>query len=114
MKRVSTEADFAVVSAVINIEQVMEKDVAYNLRRNLNPSHQNKVAEAPLRVNPDKRPFLLSYPEFIDVPTDELIYRAEVRLGLARQGAIRGIRIDDRAMAIAILIGIPDRTEDGM
>ncbi len=54
---------------------------------------------------------LLNRDELKNVSTEELMYRAEVRLGLARLGPIRGIRVKERAMAIAVLVGMPDRTE---
>ncbi len=85
--------------------------MAYNLRRNCNRTHQTGVAEAPLRVRAEKVPYLLRHPEFINVPTDELIYRAEVHLGLAQRGSIRGIRVNDREMAIAVLLGVRDNTD---
>jgi hypothetical protein len=53
-------------------------------------------------------------PEFKHVPTGELICRATVRLELARLGSIKGTRITDPAMAIAVLIAMVDRTEQGM
>lgn len=72
------------------------------------------ASDSRLRVCPGMEAYFLNLPEFKTVATGELIYRAEVRLGLARLGSIRGIRVTDRAMAIAILAGIPDRTEFGL
>jgi hypothetical protein len=57
---------------------------------------------------------ILARPDFRAVPDDELIYRANIGLGLARLGAIRGIVVTDRLMAIAVLVGMPDRTHDGL
>jgi hypothetical protein len=48
------------------------------------------------------------------VPDHELIFRANARLGLARLGAIRGFVVTDRAMAIAVLVAMPDRTDCGL
>ena len=79
--------------------------------------HRALDAPAPdsrLRVCPSMEAHLLNLPEFKTVVTDELIYRAQVRLGLARLGSIQGVRVTDRAMAIAILVGMPDRTEFGL
>lgn len=64
-----------------------------------------------LRVKPEWVSQLLNVPAFQETETEELLDRARMRLGLARYGAIRGIRVHDRAMAIAILMGVPDRTE---
>ena len=49
--------------------------------------------------------------ELKNVSTEGLIHRAEVRLGLARLGPIRGVRVRERTTAIAVLVGMPDRTE---
>jgi hypothetical protein len=70
--------------------------------------------DCPLRVRPAITDLLLKRPEFDGVPDHELIFRANVRLGLARLGAIQGIAVADRVTAIAVLVGIPDRTEGGL
>jgi hypothetical protein len=57
---------------------------------------------------------LLRLPAYRDVSEAEVIYRAEVRLGLARLGAIKGISVRDRVTAIALLEGIRDNTAEGM
>jgi hypothetical protein len=69
------------------------------------------LRDSPLGVRPAIADLLLKRPEFQGVPDDELIYRANVRLGLARLGAIRGIVA---LIALAVLVGIPDRTEGGL
>ncbi len=67
-----------------------------------------------LKVKQKLNTELLSRPEFASLSTEELLYRARLRLGLARCGAIRGIRVCDRSMAIAILLGIRDNTAFGL
>jgi hypothetical protein len=69
---------------------------------------------ATLRVKREVTERLLARQEFKGIPDDEVIYRANVRLGLARLGAISGIRVTDRVMAIAVLVGMRDQTEFGM
>jgi hypothetical protein len=72
------------------------------------------LRDSPLGVRPAIADLLLKRPEFQGVPDDELIFRASVRLGLARLGAIRGIVVTNRLIALAVLVGIPDRTEGGL
>ena len=72
------------------------------------------LTDRPLRVRPAIIDLLLKRTEFDGVPDQELIFRASVRLGLARLGAIRGIVVTDRVMAIAVLVAMPDRTDCGL
>jgi hypothetical protein len=64
-----------------------------------------------LRVNPEAQPKLLAIESYQKFSTEELMDWARFRLGLARLGPIRGIRVTDRVMAIAVLEGLPDLTE---
>lgn len=73
----------------------------------------NRVC-APLRVRPELVEQLLGIPAYRDLSDAEVVYRAEVRLGLARLGAITGIQVRDRLTAIAVLEGILDNTAAGM
>lgn len=73
----------------------------------------NRVC-APLRVRPELVGCLLELALYRDLPDAEVIYRAGVRLGLARLGAINGIQVHDRATAIAVLEGIRDNSAAGM
>jgi hypothetical protein len=70
--------------------------------------------DCPLRVRPAITDLLLKRTEFHGVPDQELIFRASVRLGLARLGAIQGIAVADRVTAIAVLVAMPDRTDCGL
>jgi hypothetical protein len=83
----------------------------WNLKHFKNEVSDPKGTECPLRVRKDAVQILLNRSELKNVSTEVLIYRAEVRLGLARLGPIRGVRVTDRGMAIAVLVGMPDRTE---
>jgi len=67
-----------------------------------------------LRVKTKVAQELLSRSEFKSLATEELLYRAKLRLGLSRCGAIRGIAVTDRVMAIAVLVAIPDQTAFGL
>jgi len=69
---------------------------------------------ASLRVRPELVERLLQPGAYRNLTDSELKYRAHVRLGLARLGAIKGIRVHDRSMAIAVLEGIRDNTAAGM
>ena len=80
----------------------------------INPTLEALASDSRLRVCSGMETYFLNLPEFKTVVTEELIYRAKVRLGLARLGSIQGIRVTDRAMAVAILVGMPDRTEFGL
>jgi hypothetical protein len=94
-----------------NRYQTTCKAEEWNLKHVNNEVWHPKGTECPLRVRKDAIEILLNRDELKNVSTEELIYRAEVRLGLARLGPIRGIRVKERAMAIAVLVGMPDRTE---
>lgn len=74
----------------------------------------NPATDMRLRVKPELVEQLLHMPKYRDMKYIDLIEAAEVRLGLARRGAIKGIRVTDRAMAIAILEAMPDNTHAGM
>jgi hypothetical protein len=65
-------------------------------------------------VRPDVVEQLLGLAEYRSLTDVEVIYRAKVRLGLARLGAITAIQVHDRATAIAVLEGIRDNTAAGM
>jgi hypothetical protein len=58
-----------------------------------------------LRVKPEMEPVLLNMPDFASVSTAELMRRAQIRLG-----GIKGIRVTDRVMAIAILVSMYNPT----
>lgn len=67
-----------------------------------------------MRVKPEFAEALLNLPQYRDVPYSQLVYRARLRLGLARLGSIKGIKVDSRVMAIAVLEAVKDATAFGM
>jgi hypothetical protein len=73
--------------------------------------HAPTTSNIPLRVRSEVEPKLLGIERYQKFSTQELMDWARFRLGLARLGPIRGIRVTDRVMAIEVLESLPDCTE---
>jgi len=58
-----------------------------------------------MKLRPDYESALLNLPRYKGVDTDILFKLVKDKLSSRRRGPFRGIHIDDRASAIAILVG---------
>jgi hypothetical protein len=81
---------------------------------NINAALRAIANDQRLRVKPQMEQHLLELPQYRSLSTASLLEQAQLRLGLARLGSIRGVRVTDRVTAIAILHGIKDNTAAGL